>query len=76
MKKLLLFFAITMLFSLTMLADPPSPPGGGSTGNSGTQGPPVGAPFDGGLGLLLALGAAYGCKKLSKNREEVTSQEE
>jgi len=37
--------------------EPPPPPGGhGETGNQD----PRGAPIDGGLGILLGLGAAYG----------------
>ena len=44
-------------------ADPPDPPP--MPGNHGQNGaPPVGAPIDGGLGILLALGATYGGKKL------------
>ena len=46
----------------SMAADPaPQPPQGhGSNGNHA----PAGAPIDGGLGILLALGAAYGGRKL------------
>ena len=47
---------------------PPPPPG---TGNAGNQGPgPAGGPIDGGLGILLALGAGYGAKKLYKLKKE------
>ena len=43
-------------------ADPPDPPPmPGSHGQNGNV--PVGAPIDGGLGILLALGATYGCRK-------------
>ncbi len=40
---------------------PPDPPG-----NPSTSGGPVGgsAPITGGIGILLALGAAYGSKKV------------
>ena len=48
--------------SITGWADSPDPPpmpgGHGQNGNS-----PVGAPIDGGLGILLALGATYGSRK-------------
>jgi len=37
---------------------PPSP------GSHGQNGSPVGAPIDGGIGILLALGAAYGGRKI------------
>jgi len=39
---------------------PPPPPGHGSGGNV----PGGGAPIAGGIGILLALGAAYGWKKV------------
>ena len=55
-------------------ADPPQPPqnGHGQTGN----GTPAGAPIDGGLGILLAMGAAYGGKKLYKARKEKSKETE
>ncbi len=52
-------------------ADSPPPPAAhGSEGNQD----PKGAPIDGGLGILLALGAGYGGLKLYKNRKK--AQEE
>jgi len=63
MKKHWLKFVVVMListgFSLASLGDPPLPPDHGQNGNQ-----PVGAPIDGGLGILLALGAAYGGRKI------------
>ncbi len=44
-------------------APPPPPPGGGSGGNQNQNGG-GGAPIGGGLGILLAMGAAYGGKKI------------
>lgn len=45
------------------LADDPAPPPPPSGhGYGGDQGP-VGAPIDGGLGILMAMGAVYGGKK-------------
>jgi len=55
--------------------DPPSPPGGhGGSGNAG-------APIDGGAGILLSIGAAYGVRKLyqiyrNDRKEGKRSQEE
>ncbi|NQV03170.1 MAG: hypothetical protein HQ542_11015 [Bacteroidia bacterium] len=50
---------------LPAVADPPQPPpppaNHGQNGNA-----PAGAPIDGGLGILLALGAAYGGRKVWK----------
>jgi hypothetical protein len=59
------------MFLFNVMADepldnPPPPPGGGHGGGGNSQG----APIDGGLGILLALGAGYGAKKLYKNRRE------
>jgi len=59
-----LFFS----FSLLSLADPPTPPADPNAGGGG--GGPVGAPIDGGLGILLAMGAAYGGKKLYQARKD------
>ncbi len=72
MKKIRSYFAILALLTLPVfsIADspaPPPPPGGGGPGGGGT---PVGAPIDGGLGILLALGLGYGGMKLYKTRKE------
>ncbi|MEI6884876.1 MAG: hypothetical protein WCO02_10335 [Bacteroidota bacterium] len=64
-----LFVLILVFFAplFTALADPPSPPDPGGSPVSG-GGTPVGAPIDGGLGILLAMGAAYGGRKYVKAR--------
>jgi hypothetical protein len=63
MKKIRSVFLITMLLGLPLLnfAQPlPSQNGNGShVGQT-----PVGAPIDGGLSILLLLGAGYGVKKI------------
>ena len=41
----------------------------GPTGPGGGGGTPVGAPIDGGVGILLAMGIAYGGKKLYSLRQ-------
>ena len=54
-------------------ADPPGPPAAhGQTGNQA----PAGAPIDGGLGILLALGAGYGGVKLYRKRKKEAETEE
>jgi hypothetical protein len=56
-------FVLVPLFIAGVFADPPGPPGpGGDPGTGG--GIPVGAPIDGGIGVLLILGLAYGCYKI------------
>lgn len=62
---LTLSFLLISMFMFNALADgpldnPPPPPGGGHGGGGNSQG----APIDGGLGILLALGAGYGIKKI------------
>ncbi|MBN1198772.1 MAG: hypothetical protein JXA23_05435 [Bacteroidales bacterium] len=72
----LLTFALLFLFSDQQLSaqEPPPPPGGhGLDGNQD----PRGAPIDGGLGILLGLGAAYGGWKIykSKKKEEADKKD-
>jgi len=65
--KILVKMLIVVLVTLTTTSSdvfaqvpPPPPPGHGSTGNQ----PGGNAPIGGGLFILMALGAAYGGKKL------------
>ncbi len=66
LKLILILFAITALPLLSLSDVPPPPPNGGPGGGGGT---PVGAPIDGGVGILLAMGIAYGGKKLYSLRQ-------
>jgi hypothetical protein len=60
-----LLMAIFLSFSPVLLAQDPPPPPSGGHGQTGNQSPPGGGtPIGSGLVLLLALGAAYGGKKL------------
>ncbi len=45
---------------------PPPPADHGSQGNQG----PAGAPIDGGLGILLTIGAAYGGRKYLQSKKK------
>jgi len=80
MKKIfrnITLICLLLLGSATInnvLADDPTapPPPPGAHGASGDQ-PGNGAPIDGGLSVLLVLGAAYGAKKIytvRKKKEE------
>jgi hypothetical protein len=71
-RKILILTVVFFGYSLNTLADPPGPPspGGSPAGSGGT---PVGAPIDGGLGILLAMGAGYGARKFSLARKEKRS---
>jgi hypothetical protein len=76
MKKIKFILILLAIFTLPLvsLPDPPGPPGSGTAGPGG--GPtPVGAPIDGGMGILLALGLAYGGKKLYAMRKEKAEPE-
>ena len=77
MKKIKNLFVILAFVSLPLLTigdppGPPPPPGGGGPGGGGT---PVGAPVDGGIGLLLALGLGYGGMKLYQFKKDKSSSE-
>jgi hypothetical protein len=60
-----------ILFTINPLiaqnGDPPPPPG--EHGQNGNQPPGGCAPITGGIGILLALGAAYGGNKLRNTRK-------
>jgi len=68
MKKMKQIIAILMFLSipLWMSAQPPHPNGGNAPGptNIPVGGQPIGSPIDGGLSILLAMGLAYGAKKV------------
>lgn len=68
MKKIYTILTVfTMAFLLNtsaLQADVPPPPGGSGGGGPSGSDLPVGAPIDGGLTILLVLGAAYGSKKV------------
>ena len=80
-KLMVLGCGLMTLTSLPAFSDeplpPPLPPQHGAGGNGG----PAGAPIDGGLGILLGIGAAYGgkkylqSKKLKKEAAVVTENE-
>jgi len=73
MKKIIKILVISSLFFLAPIVllaqNPPHPNSGGAPGGGNT---PVGgaAPIDGGITLLIALGAAYGAKKVYNFRKE------
>jgi len=50
---------------------PPPPSGHGAEGDQG----PAGAPIDGGLGILIAIGAAYGGKKYLQSQKKTKTVE-
>ncbi len=77
MKKLIRLILVTgFLFTAPMLFSQPKPNdvtvGGGSAGGGpiGGSAPGGGAPIDGGLGILLTLGAIYGAKKINSLPKE------
>ena len=69
--KLTIIACLMLLPALSIYAQvPPSPPAQshGSTGDASD--PSAGAPLDGGLSILLLLGAAYGGKKIQAIRKK------
>lgn len=68
MKRLLLYSLVVAglsFASLTALAQPAGggPPGGPSGGSNPPCWPPPCIPVDGGISIIIAIGAAYGSKK-------------
>jgi hypothetical protein len=69
--KNILIVAFLMTAPLFLLAQNPPHPNGGSAPTSGTNTPVGGgAPIDGGLIMLIAMGSAYGAKKVWKFRKD------
>lgn len=70
----ILFVFVLISFGISASAQaPPPPPGNPRTGGGGSPGP-VGGPIDGGLGILIAMGAAYGGKKIYFAREKTSTE--
>lgn len=71
MKKLaiktLMVFSFSLI-SLGLFADPPGMPG--AHGTDGDTPPGGGAPIGAGIGIMVALGAAYGGFRMKNNNEE------
>ncbi|MFZ4740319.1 MAG: PID-CTERM protein-sorting domain-containing protein [Bacteroidales bacterium] len=75
MKKIIIT-ALIAFSSVGLFAQPIPPPGGGAPGTGHGLGGNQGAPIDGGLSILMLLGAVYGAKKvysLKKQSKEVIS---
>ena len=70
LRKLLVVLAFLpgWMFITDLYADPPPLPAG--CHGEGNNQPPAGAPIDGGLGILMAMGVAYGGKKFYKARKD------
>lgn len=69
MKKSILkisMIAAFSLFSIGVFADPPGMPG--DHGQTGDQVPGGGAPLGAGIGMLIALGSAYGVFKFKTEK--------
>jgi hypothetical protein len=67
MKKIKAILVLFAIFAMPFLSisDPPAGPDPNLNGNGTPNGTvPVGAPIDGGLGILIILGAGYGIKKI------------
>lgn len=71
-KLFILIFSLTLLFTVNEISAQPGPPADhGSTNDESPAG--GGAPVAGGIGFLIALGAAYGVRKWqlkAKDNEE------
>jgi len=73
-RAILALAAFIVVPLITLAQGPPPPPGQpGAPGNNGQT--PVGAPIDGGLGVLLALGLGYGGYKIYKIKKSTADTE-
>ena len=70
--KILVISALFFLAPIALLAQSPPHPNNGNVPGSGNGNTPVGggAPIGSGLVMLMALGAAYGTKKVYNLRKE------
>jgi hypothetical protein len=60
---------ICLVFLGNVMFSAPGPPPGGGGSNPPCWPPPC-IPIDGGIGFLMAAGAAYGAKKFYQSRKE------
>ncbi|HNQ59338.1 MAG TPA: hypothetical protein PK028_00850 [Bacteroidales bacterium] len=67
----LMLFAAILVASLSVYSQPqnPPPPPAGGHGQSTNQSRGGGAPLGTGIGIMLALGGAYGAKKVYDARK-------
>lgn len=78
MKKVIFSIAIMLVFAGSVLAQPNpnqnvngTQAGGTPTGGAPLSGSGGGAPIDGGIAILLTLGAAYGAGKIWNVRKKM-----
>jgi len=71
MKRIILT-AIIVAGSIGLFAQPLPPYYGGTHGQS--EDAPAAAPIDGGLSILLVLGAAFGTKKIHQLRKKAIKE--
>jgi hypothetical protein len=62
--------ALLLIMPFSNAQEPPHPPTTGH-GISGNQSPGGTAPVDGGLGILIALGFAFGTRKFIKEKRSL-----
>jgi hypothetical protein len=75
--RIILIAAFLVTSPLLMLAQNPPHPNGGNAPSAGNGNGPVGggAPIGGGMVVMLALGAAYGARKVYQMRSTASVQE-
>jgi len=69
-KSIYLILFCFMVYAPLVLGETPEPPPPGGGHGLSNNGPLEGAPIDGGLGILLAMGAIYGGKRLYNAHKE------
>jgi hypothetical protein len=72
-SKIVLLFVFLLTFNHLPAQGPPDPPGGGH-GQQGDIPPGGGAPINGGIEILISLGAVYAGKKLYNLQNQKTCE--
>ena len=71
--KLFIIISFLIIPAVSSFADAPDAPPAPDPGGTG-GGTPVGGPIDGGMTILLVLGAVYGAKKIYTNAKKEKHQ--
>ena len=69
-KLVLLGISLMLCTAYPAICDGPGPPTPPPSHGAGGNQDPQGAPIDGGLGILVSMAVAYGCKKYLQSKKE------
>ena len=70
MKKLVVLFIFSLVFTITSISQTPPPPNGGTNPNGDNNPVGGGAPIGSGLIMLIGMGTAYGFHRIKKENHQ------